>query len=66
LYAEKIATLSDIENIRLAARASEAQLRGAEAALRLAQRQYDDTAVKAPIAGRLADRYVNEGTMLDR
>lgn len=64
LYAERIATQNDIENIRLAARAAEAQQISAEAALRLAQRQYDDTAVKAPIEGRLADRYVNEGTML--
>lgn len=64
LYKEQIATQNDIENARLGARAAEAQLKGAEAALKLAQRQYDDTAIKAPLAGRLADRYVNEAAMV--
>jgi RND family efflux transporter MFP subunit len=64
LFREQIATQNDIENARLAARAAEAQLKGAEAALRLAQRHYDDTAIKAPLAGRLADRYVNAAAMV--
>ncbi|MDZ7363565.1 MAG: efflux RND transporter periplasmic adaptor subunit [candidate division KSB1 bacterium] len=64
LFKEQIATQHDIENARLAARAAEAQLKGAEAALKLAQRQYDDAAIKAPLAGRLADRYVNEAAMV--
>jgi RND family efflux transporter MFP subunit len=64
LFAQQIATQNDIENVRLAARAAEAQLKGAEAALKLAQRHYDDTAIKSPLAGRLADRYVNEAAMV--
>jgi membrane fusion protein (multidrug efflux system) len=64
LFNEQIATQHDVENARLAARAAEAQLKGAEAALKLAQRQYDDAAIKAPLAGRLADRYVNEAAMV--
>ncbi len=64
LFKEQIATQNDIENARLAARAAEAQLKGAEAALKLAQRQFDDAAIKAPLAGRLADRYVNEAAMV--
>jgi RND family efflux transporter MFP subunit len=64
LFKQQIATQNDIENVRLAARAAEAQLKSAEAALKLAQRQYDDTAIKAPLAGRLADRYVNEAAMV--
>ncbi|MCI0696212.1 efflux RND transporter periplasmic adaptor subunit [candidate division KSB1 bacterium] len=64
LFTQQIATQNDIENARLAARAAEAQLKGAEAALKLAQRFYDDTAIKAPLAGRLADRYVNEAAMV--
>jgi RND family efflux transporter MFP subunit len=64
LFAQQIATQNDIENARLAARAAEAQLKGAEAALKLAQRYYDDTAIKAPLAGRLADRYINEAAMV--
>jgi RND family efflux transporter MFP subunit len=64
LFKEQIATQNDIENARLAARAAEAQLKGAEATLKLAQRQYDDTAIKATLSGRLADRYVNEAAMV--
>jgi len=64
LFKEHIATQSDIENARLAARAAEAQLKSAEAALKLAQRQYDDAAIKAPLSGRLADRYVNLAAMV--
>lgn len=64
LFAQQIATQNDIENARLAARAAEAQFKGAEAALKLAQRHYDDAAIKAPLAGRLADRYVNEAAMV--
>jgi RND family efflux transporter MFP subunit len=64
LFTQQIATQNDIENARLAARASEAQLKSAEAALKLAQRHYDDTFIKAPLTGRLADRYVNEAAML--
>lgn len=64
LFQDQIATQNDIENARLAARAAEAQLKGAEAALQLAQRHYDDTAIKAPLTGRLADRYVNEAAMV--
>jgi membrane fusion protein, multidrug efflux system len=64
LFAQQIATQNDVENVRLAARAAEAQLKGAEAALKLAQRHFDDAAIKAPLAGRLADRYVNEAAMV--
>ncbi len=64
LFKQQITTQSVVENARLAAQAAEAQLKSAEAAVRLAQRQYDDTFIKAPLAGRLADRYVNEAAMV--
>jgi RND family efflux transporter MFP subunit len=64
LFKEQIATQSDIENARLAARSAEAQLKSAEAALKLAQRAYDDAAIKAPLTGRLADRYVDVAAMV--
>ena len=64
LFKQQITTQSVIENARLATQAAEAQLKSAEAAARLAQRQYDDTFIKAPLAGRLADRYVNEAAMV--
>ncbi|MGH7496276.1 MAG: efflux RND transporter periplasmic adaptor subunit [bacterium] len=64
LFKQQITTLSVLENARLAVQAGEAQWKGAEAAVRLAQRQYDDTFIKAPLVGRLADRYVNEAAMV--
>jgi RND family efflux transporter MFP subunit len=64
LFKEQIATQNDTENARLAAQAAEAQLKSAEAALKLAQRQYDDAAIKAPLSGRLADRYVDQAAMV--
>lgn len=64
LFKQQITTQSVIENARLAAQAAEAQLKSAEAGARLAQRHYDDTFIKAPLAGRLADRYVNDAAMV--
>lgn len=64
LFKQQITTQSVIENARLASRAAEAQLKSAEAAVRLAQRHYEDTFIKAPLAGRLADRYLNEAAMV--
>ncbi len=64
LFKQQITTQSVLENARLGVQAAEAQLKGAEAAVRLAQRQYDDTFIKAPLAGRLADRYVNAAAMV--
>ena len=64
LFKQQITTQSVLENARLGVQAAEAQLKSAEAAVRLAQRQYDDTYIKAPLAGRLADRYVNDAAMV--
>ncbi|MEK7729499.1 MAG: efflux RND transporter periplasmic adaptor subunit [candidate division KSB1 bacterium] len=64
LFKQQITTQSVIENARLATQAAEAQFKSAEAGERLAQRHYDDTFIKAPLAGRLADRYVNDAAMV--
>lgn len=64
LLKQQITTQSVMENARLAVQSAEAQLKAAEAGVRLAQRQYDDSCIKAPLAGRLADRYVNEAAMV--
>jgi RND family efflux transporter MFP subunit len=64
LLQQQITTQSMVETARLAVQSAEAQLKSAEAAVRLAQRHYDDTYIKAPLAGRLADRYVNEAAMV--
>ncbi|MEW6511238.1 MAG: efflux RND transporter periplasmic adaptor subunit [Bacteroidota bacterium] len=54
----------ELEAYRLAYHSSEAQHTAATAALRLAQRQYDDTRIKAPIAGIVASRKVEVGEMV--
>ncbi|MDZ7266251.1 MAG: efflux RND transporter periplasmic adaptor subunit [candidate division KSB1 bacterium] len=64
LFQQQITTQSVLENARLAERAALAQLKSAEAALKLAQRQYDDTFIKTPLAGRLADRYVDAAVLV--
>jgi membrane fusion protein, multidrug efflux system len=65
LLDQKIATQSDLENARLGSQAAEAQLKGAEAGLIQAQKQFDNTAIKTPINGKLADRYVEEAAMIN-
>jgi membrane fusion protein (multidrug efflux system) len=66
---EKLAQSGDVadvelEGYRLAYHSSEAQYAAASAALKLAQRQYDDTKIKAPIAGVVALRKVEVGEMV--
>jgi len=55
---------AQLENAQLAAKAALAQYKGAEAAERLAKKSYDDTFLKTPIAGRLAQRFVTLGLMV--
>jgi membrane fusion protein, multidrug efflux system len=64
LLEQKIATQSDFENARLGAQAAEAQLKGAEAGLMQVKKQYDDTSIKTPLSGKLADRYVEEAALI--
>jgi RND family efflux transporter MFP subunit len=54
----------ELEAYRLGFHSAEAQEKGAAVALRLAQRQYDDTKIKAPIAGVVASRKVEVGEMV--
>lgn len=64
LYTQNAVSESQKENAELAAKAALAQLRGAQAAERLAQKHFDDTVLRTPIAGRLAERFVTIGKML--
>ncbi len=64
LFLEKAVSESGKENAELAAKAALAQLRGAEAAEKLAQKHYDDTFLRTPIAGRLAQKFITIGKML--
>ena len=54
----------ELEGYRLAYHSSEAQFAAARAALKLAQRQFDDTKIKAPIAGVVALCNVEAGEMV--
>ncbi|MCU7514556.1 MAG: efflux RND transporter periplasmic adaptor subunit [Ignavibacteria bacterium] len=57
LFKEKNISDSDLENARLAASAAEAQFIAA-------QRTLNDTKIKAPISGIIADKFINPGTMV--
>ncbi len=54
----------ELEGNRLALRSSEAQYKSAQVALKLAQRQYEDTRIKAPIPGIVASKTVEVGEMV--
>ena len=64
LYEQNAVSESQKENAELAAKAALAQLRSAQAAERLAQKHFDDTVLRTPIAGRLAEKFVTVGKML--
>jgi len=54
----------ELEGYRLAYHSAEAQFKSAAVGLKLAQRQLDDTRVKAPISGVIASRKVEVGEMV--
>ncbi len=64
LYAQNAVSESQLENAELASKAALAQLRGAQAAEKLAQKHFDDTTLRTPIAGRVARSFVTVGKMI--
>ena len=67
--AQKLFTTGDIADVelegnRLALHSSEAQHQSALVGLKYAQRQLEDTRIKAPIGGRIASRRVEVGEMV--
>ena len=64
LFTQDAVSESQKENAELAAKAALAQLRGAQAAERLARKHFDDTFLRTPIAGRLAQKFIAVGTMV--
>lgn len=64
LYSQNAVSKSQKENAELAAKAALAQLRGAQAAEKLAQKYFDDTVLRTPIAGRLAQKFITIGKMV--
>ncbi len=66
---QKLLTTGDVADIevegsRLAYRSAEAQLASASVGLRAAERQYEDTRIKSPVAGVVASRKVELGEMV--
>lgn len=57
LHTEKNISDSDLENARLGAASAEAQFI-------VARRQLDDSKIKSPISGVVADKYIDEGEMI--
>ncbi len=64
LYAQNAVSESQKENAELIAKAALAQFRSAQAAERLARKQFEDTILRTPITGRLAEKFITIGKML--
>ncbi|MFZ1082323.1 MAG: efflux RND transporter periplasmic adaptor subunit [Candidatus Kryptoniota bacterium] len=64
LFSQKAVSETQLENAEVGAKAAVAQLRAAQASQKLAQKNYDDTFLKTPIAGRLAQKFVTIGQMI--
>ncbi|MBN1979916.1 MAG: efflux RND transporter periplasmic adaptor subunit [Chitinivibrionales bacterium] len=61
LHADTIATQYDLENMQLSVKAALAQLKSSQAGLKVAEKQFDDTYIRAPINGTIATRHANIG-----
>lgn len=64
LFASGDVAVVELEGNRLAMHAAEAQFKSAQVGLKLAQRQFEDTRIKAPIAGFVASKKVEVGEMV--
>ncbi len=64
LKGEEAISQDKVELSNLNVRAAESQLKGAEAALKVAEKQYSDTYIKSPISGYIASRDVERGALV--
>lgn len=64
LFAQNAVTKSQLEMAELGVKSAEAQLKAAESGERLSRRQLSDASVRAPFAGVIAMKYVNQGELL--
>jgi RND family efflux transporter MFP subunit len=64
LFSQNAVSETQLENAEVGAKAALAQLRAAQESQRLAQKNYDYTFLKTPIAGRLAQKFVAIGQMI--
>lgn len=64
LKGEEAISQDKVELSNLNVRAAESQLKGAEAALKVSQKQYSDTYIKSPIGGYIASRDIERGALV--
>jgi RND family efflux transporter MFP subunit len=64
LIADEAVSAQEIDSLRAAVRAAEAQVAGADAAVRSRRLDVEFTAVRAPISGRISDRRVDIGNLV--
>lgn len=64
LFTQNAVTKSQLEIAELGTKSAEAQLKAAESGESLARKQLADASVKAPFAGVVAMKYVNQGELL--
>jgi RND family efflux transporter MFP subunit len=64
LIADEAVSAQEIDTLRAAVRAAEAQVAGAVAAVRTRQLDVEFTAVRAPISGRISDRRADIGNLV--
>jgi RND family efflux transporter MFP subunit len=64
LYNDKVATKDNLEMTQIAVKSAFAQYKGAQAALQAANKQLDNTYLKATINGRIATKLINVGETL--
>ncbi|MCX6137547.1 MAG: efflux RND transporter periplasmic adaptor subunit [Ignavibacteriales bacterium] len=64
LYASKDIADVELDGNRLGLRAAEAQYKSAQVGLKYAQKQLDDSQIKAPVSGIIASRLVEVGEMV--
>ncbi len=64
LIADEAVSAQEIDTLRATVRAAEAQVAGADAAVRTRQLDVEFTAVRAPISGRISDRRADVGNLV--
>jgi multidrug efflux system membrane fusion protein len=64
LFTQNASTKSQLEMAELGVKSAEAQLKAAESGESLARKQLSDASVRAPFAGIVAMKYINQGELL--
>jgi RND family efflux transporter MFP subunit len=64
LFEDNVTTRDNLEMSQLGVKSAYAQLKGAQASLKVAEKLYSDTQIKATINGRIATKLINIGQTL--